>query len=333
MIKGKGFYIWELYAQEVLAPVVLANKLAEEGFSHVIIKVADGPYLFNVRNGADLVVPYLDTLRERGLAVWGFQFVYGNDPAGEARMGIRRSQELGLDGLVIDGEGQYYHKALAAERYMSDLRAGLGSSFPLALSSFRWPTVHAPFPFEQFMNSCDIAMPQVYWMGNWDSAGELRRCVNEYRARWKKPIIPTGAAFQERGWRAQPAEIVAFFEEVKRQDLPGCNFWELANSIRYGLYDTVASLEWSDQPVPEPEPEPKPEPGPQVITIQNPRSDRLNLRSAPAVSAETFRGQLHNGTQVEVLEEKQVGQDVWLRVKVEGWIAKRVGGRSYLEGV
>jgi hypothetical protein len=83
---------------------------------------------------------------------------------------------------------------------------------------------------------------------------------------------------------------------------------------------------------PLPPPPPPPAPEPVTMTIDNPWSDRINLRSAPIVSTETLKGQLHDGTQVEVLEEKVVGGDVFIRVRAEGWIAKRYQGRNYIGG-
>ena len=58
--------------------------------------------------------------------------------------------------------------------------------------------------------------------------------------------------------------------------------------------------------------------GPEKATI---KATRLNIRAEPNGQAERLAGHLFQGTEVEVLEEK----DGWCRVKVEleGWVSKR----------
>lgn len=331
MISGKGIYIWQLFDDLIPDPETLAEQLVETGFAHVVIKVSNAAYVYN-HSGGDLVPSYLAAFRAVGIAVWGFQYVYGNDPIGEARQGIQRTLNLGLDGLVIDAEGEYKHKGAAAARYMSDLRAGL-PGVPLALSSYRWPSVHPEFPWREFLAKVDLVMPQVYWVDANNPAEQLRKSIAEYASLAPaKPYIPTGAAYHERGFTATDGQMTEFFQAVKAERLLGCNFWELSNSLRYNLFNTLARLSWSGQtenPEP-PEPEPEPEPTSR-ITLANPYSDRMNFRSDPAVSTETLQGQLYDGTTAEILERKTVGQDEWLRVSVEGWIAKRVSGREYVQ--
>jgi hypothetical protein len=318
MITGKGFFIWQLSDDMIDQPTDLARTLREQGFSHVLIKIADGSLYYNTQ----LIDSYRDALQEAGLQVWGWQYVYGNDPINEAKTAIRRMLDLGLTGLVIDAEGEYKNRAAAAERYMKDLRAGLPGVL-LGLSSYRWPSIHPEFPWREFLAKVDFVMPQVYWVEADNPAEQLVKSIREYAGLAPaKPYIPTGAAYQERGWEPTPTEIREFFNQVQLSRLSGCNFWELANSRRYGLYDTVANLVWGEV---------APEPEPQYITLANPFSDRMNLRTEPTVSTETVQGQLLDGVEVEVLEERTVGQDIWLRVRAEGWIVKKYQGRVYVE--
>jgi hypothetical protein len=321
MITGKGYFIWQLDDDQIPQQDALARMLTGAGFSHVIIKVADGPYAYN----ADLLPTYVEALQRAGIQVWGFQYIYLDDPINEARKGIRQVLDLGLAGLIIDAEGECKGKAAAAERYMKDLRAGLPGVL-LGLSSYRWPSLHPEFPWREMLAKVDFVMPQVYWVGADNPAGQLDKSMREYAGLAPaKPYIPTGAAYQERGWEPTPAQIVVFFQAVKAARLLGCNFWELANSLRYGLYSTVAGLNWDGTTPPIPEPDTK------TILLSNPYSDRMNFRIAPAVSTETVQGQLLDGTLLEVLEEVVDGQDIWLRVRAEGWIVKRYQGRVYVE--
>jgi len=82
--------------------------------------------------------------------------VRGDDPIGEAHLGVTRMKELGLDGYVIDAEGEYKDsgKKVAAHRYMEELRAGLPRT-TIAFSSYRFPLQHPRIPFETFMENID----------------------------------------------------------------------------------------------------------------------------------------------------------------------------------
>jgi hypothetical protein len=321
MINGKGYYIWQLDDDMIPQQDALARMLTGAGFSHVIIKVVDGPYAYN----AELLPIYVEELQRAGIQVWGFQYIYLDDPINEARKAISQVRSLGLDGLIIDAEGECKGKSAAAARYTTDLRAGLPGVL-LGLSSYRWPSVHPEFPWREMLAKVDFVMPQVYWVEADNPAGQLDKSMREYAGLAPaKPYIPTGAAYHENGWEPTPAQIIVFFQAVKAARLPGCNYWELANSMRYGLYSTVAGLSW-DGTTP-----PIPGPVTETILLSNPYSDRMNFRSAPTVSTETVQGQLLDGTQVEVLEEVAVGQDIWLRVRAEGWIVKKYQGRVYVE--
>lgn len=317
MISGKGFYIWQLADKEIPLPEFLASVAKEHKFSHLLLKVADGSRSYNV-DGAPAVV---EACHAEGIEVWGWQYVYGASPVYEGLTAIRRMDELDLDGFVIDAESEYKQAgAPAAKIYMNQIMGKIEK--PIALSSYRWPSLHPEFPWDEFMQHVDIAMPQVYWMQAHNPTAQLARCVSEYRARWPEiPVIPTGAAFQEGGWQASEEEIAAFAQAVKDQGLSGYNFWEWANAVRYGLWETVANLdvELAD-------------PGTVVPTMATVETGVINLRSAPNASTNANRiGQLMRGTQGEIVEIEQRGRETWVKVQVEGWIAAEYYGSKLAE--
>lgn len=125
-LKGKGFFIWKIRDAEGGNPEAIANTAQAAGFTHVLLKIADGSYPYNVdRNtNVDLTEPVVHALRQRGISVWGWHYVYGNGPVGEANIAIRRLEQLNLDGYVVDAEAEYKEpgKANAARIYMEKLR-------------------------------------------------------------------------------------------------------------------------------------------------------------------------------------------------------------------
>jgi hypothetical protein len=107
---GKGYFLWKIPQVMKGDPAAIASKAVDAGLSHVLIKIADGAdwvYNYNDDDEVDLVPPVRDALLEAGLSVWGWHYVRGDDPVGEANLAIERMKELGLEGYVIDAEGEY----------------------------------------------------------------------------------------------------------------------------------------------------------------------------------------------------------------------------------
>ncbi|MCL4560717.1 MAG: hypothetical protein M1281_08900, partial [Chloroflexi bacterium] len=158
-LEGKGFFIWKIPSCEGGSADAIAAAAQASGFTHVIIKIADGTIASNYDRGlgVDLVPPVAQALRSRGLHVWGWHYVYGSDPLGEARIAIQRIQDLNLEGYVIDAESEYKQsgKATAANKYMNALRNSL-PTLPFALSSYRFPSYHRDLPWSVFLEKCDL---------------------------------------------------------------------------------------------------------------------------------------------------------------------------------
>jgi len=255
-LKGKGYYIWQVKQCENGDPDRITDLAREANLSHVLIKIADGafPYNIDLDNGYDYARPAIKRLQAHGIQVWGWQYIYGNYPDQEAEIGVTRALELGVDGFVVDAELEYQSpsKAPAASRYMNILRSNLGS-MPFALSSYRYPSYHADFPWVNFLERCDYNMPQVYWEQSHHKAGEqLQRCVNEFRnIRPFRPIIPTGPTYKQGGWIPYKEEIIEFMEVAKKLGLSGVNFWYWDGCRRYmpDFWDLVRGYQYDAEPV------------------------------------------------------------------------------------
>jgi len=254
-LQGKGFYTWKLPNCEGGDATRFAATAKAAGLSHVLIKIADGTTVYNGTWGdpKDWVTPIVSALRAEGIQIWGWQYVYGRDPIGEANVAVRRSQQYNVDGFVIDAEKEYKEsgKAEAARRYMTQLRNGLPNT-PLALSSYRYPSLHPQLPWKDFLEKCDINMPQVYWMQSHNPAAQLQRCLKEFAAMSPvRPIIPTGAAFREGGWEPSVAEVQEFLTSAKTLGLPAANFWvwdDARMGILPGLWETIAQFNFGSGP-------------------------------------------------------------------------------------
>jgi len=254
---GKGFFTWKLPRCEEGDPDAIVATAKAANLTHLVVKVADGtvPYYGTWGDPTDWVTPLVQKLHAEGLMVWGWHYIYGANPVGEANLSIKRIQQLELDGLAIDAEKEYKEpgKAEAAKRYMTQLRNTLGNEYPLALSSYRFPSLHPQIPWREFLQKCTINMPQVYWMGAHNPGAQLERCVKEFQAMSpNRPIIPTGLACIEHGFQPSPEEEQEFLETAEALNLSAVNYWmwDHARSGRMpGIWETIAEYNYPGGPV------------------------------------------------------------------------------------
>jgi hypothetical protein len=253
-LKGKGFFTWELPRCDKGDPQAIARAAKNAKLSHVLVKIADGVLTYNGRWGIeeDLVTPVVHALRTEGIEVWGWHYVYGENPIAEANRAIRRIRQYDLDGYVIDAEKEYKEpgKETSARRFMSQLRSSL-PDVCIALSSYRFPSLHPQIPWKEFLDKCDFSMPQVYWMKAHNPGEQLVRCIKEYSILTpSRPIVPTGAAFIQHGWQSTPEETVEFMRTAQDHNLSAVNYWEWSNArseYMPGVWDSIATYPWSGE--------------------------------------------------------------------------------------
>ena len=262
---GKGWFIWQVGRCEGGSPQAVAEKAVAAGLTHVLLKVAERTFAYGFdRNGRDLVAPVVDALRQKGLQVWGWHYVYGEKPVDEARIAVQRSTQLGLDGYVVDAEVEYKQpgRSAAARTFMSALRSGLPGSTLVALSSFRYPSLHRQLPWRAFLEHCDLVMPQVYWEQAHNPAQQLARSVSELSnpelVGFVRPVVPTGAAYGSGNWRATPDDVAKFLTQAQTLGLAAANLysWDYATSKgNTDLWDAAAQFDWATGTIEQPRPE------------------------------------------------------------------------------
>jgi hypothetical protein len=254
--RGKGFFTWKLTQAEGGYPTLIAATAKSAGLSHVMIKIADGevPYLGEYGNPKDYVTPTVEALRREGIQVWGWHYVYGDDPISEADIAIQRVKQYNIDLYAIDAEIEYKApgRYLAARRFMNRLRASL-PDLPIALCSYRYPSLHPELPWKDFLEQCDYSMPQVYWKAKHDPAYQLERCYREYQTRVpSRPLIPVGAAFHESGWQPTVDDVQVFLHKAQELNLSAVSFWEWTDARSGnlpGIWEAVRDTHWPGDPV------------------------------------------------------------------------------------
>jgi hypothetical protein len=247
-LQGKGFFIWKVLDCENGNPEAIATLAQSAGLSHVLVKIADTIYSYNVIDGSDKAAPLANALRGRGIQVWGWHYCKGNDPIGEADKAIERVKGLNLDGYVVDAEGEYKQpgKRSAATKFMNRLRSGLPDT-PIALSSYRYPSYHPQLPFSEFLEKCDYNMPQVYWLQADNPGDQLERCIREFQGLTPfRPIVPTGAAFKEHGWQPTADQATEFLQAAQSNNLTAANFysWDSCRKYLPEIWSAIFNYDW-----------------------------------------------------------------------------------------
>ena len=255
-ITGKGFFIWKIKDCEHGDPKTITKVAQSAGLTHVLLKIADGAFPYNVNRDTkeDYVKPLVKELRSAGISVWGWHYVYGNYPIDEANIAVKRMKELDLTGYVIDAEWEYKEpgKSNAASTYMKILRKGFPEKL-IALSSYRFPSYHPQLPWKTFLEYCDFNMPQVYWEQAHNPDPQLARTVREFKAMSpSRPVIATGPTYRAGGWVPTKEDLLEFLKSAKTNNLPAVNFfsWDECRPAYPGLWQTIEDFSW-DKPISE----------------------------------------------------------------------------------
>ncbi|HLA44650.1 MAG TPA: peptidoglycan DD-metalloendopeptidase family protein, partial [Aggregatilineales bacterium] len=263
MLRGKGYFIWQIENCASDA-ATLVSRAVDAGLGHVIIKIADGSniYPMNDPDGSreKLTAESIKGLRNAGIEVWGWQFVYGANPGPEdkAKRLVQRMHALGLEGVCISTQHLANNRWTAenAQVYMDTLvnmlaRAGIGNP-QLALSSYRIPSQQPDFPFDDFMLFCQVAMPECYWIAKngGDPIATLQAAYDDWFQQFPtKSIVPLGAAYGDNVtiggetfyWKARTDQITMFLNQANAMNVEAVSFWSWQHAWQQGLWDAVSA--------------------------------------------------------------------------------------------
>ena len=251
MLIGKGYFIDQILNCENGDSDAIVNKAVHADLSHIVIKIANctEPSNIDLNQGLDYAQHTARVLQSHGIQAWGWQYITGDDPIGEANQAIQRIKSLNLDGFVINAEKEYKApgKDKAARVYMSTLRS-VFPDLPLALSSYRFPSYHPQLPWLEFLEKCDVNMPKVFWIQAHNPYAQLARCLSEFETLLPfRPIIPTAAVFATDDWQPSSQEISEFIGGAVEHNLSAVNFWNwdsVHSDNLMDLWNTVQIFTW-----------------------------------------------------------------------------------------
>lgn len=191
----QGMWIWYVdQSQGGSVPAIIATAHRHH-IGTVYVKSGDGTTRWD-QFSRTLVAE----LHHGGLKVCAWQFVYGEAPLAEARIGAESVAD-GADCLVIDAEADYEGRYASADLYLSRLRAAIGANYPLSLAGFPYVDYHPAFPYSVFLGpgGATINQPQMYWKAIGTSVRGVFAHTYLYNRVWGRPIFPIGQTYEAPG--------------------------------------------------------------------------------------------------------------------------------------
>ena len=187
----QGMWVWYVdQADGGSAPAIVAAA-KRAGIGTLYVKAGDGGTVWSQFSPG-----LVEALHRGGLDVCAWQFVYGDNPVAEARVGATAVRR-GADCLAIDAEGQYEGKYAAADRYVRALRARIGAALPLSLAGFPYVDYHPAFPYSVFLGpeGATANQPQMYWKAIGTSVRTVYEHTYTFNRLWGRPIYPLGQTY------------------------------------------------------------------------------------------------------------------------------------------
>jgi hypothetical protein len=222
-VAGDASWIW--YVSDAGGSGAAIGRAARRhGLDAVFVKSGDGSnYWSQFDHGL------VRAIHDRGVDVCAWQFVYGNSPKKEARIGARAVDE-GADCLIIDAESDYEGEYAAADTYLSKLRRAIGDDYPLALSSFPYVDYHPAFPYSVFLgpDGAQYNVPQLYWYAIGDPLVHAVRHTYAFNRPYDRPQFPVGQTWQDPPKR----QLLGFRRLAEAYGSKGVSWWSWQDTRR-----------------------------------------------------------------------------------------------------
>jgi hypothetical protein len=214
---GQGMWIHQLSHTERGDVAAIAARASSAGLTHVVVKAAHGTIWW-----PQFSPSLVDALHAAGLRVCAYQRALARRPGTEARV-LARAVAVGADCLVIDAEVEYQGRYAGAWRYVRALRAAIGPSLPVGLTSFPYVDLHGTFPYSVFLGpgGAQVNLPQMYWRLLGTGVDGVFARAWAANAVYGRPIVPLGQTFGP----ARGSEVVRFRSLAAARGAPGVGWW------------------------------------------------------------------------------------------------------------
>jgi Putative peptidoglycan binding domain len=223
---GNGMWIWYVNQSNGGRVSSIAKRAQAAGIRTLFIKAGDGRKAWAQFNKS-----LVRKLHSYGLHVCAWQYVYGRNPASEAKIGAYAKSQ-GAECFVIDAEAEVEGKYAAASTYMRKLRAGVGKNYPIGIAGFPYVDFHPGYPYSVFLGpgGAQFNVPQMYWRAIGVSVDFIYQHTYTYNEIWGRPIAPLGQTYQ-----APPrSQLLRFRDLASAYRAPGLSWWSWQATISSG---------------------------------------------------------------------------------------------------
>ena len=250
IINGKTIFSWNVPAYLNGNPYEFAKGLFEAGFEGVCLKGGDGINVFKQKHlgpwplwGENIKDELVTALRKYRISVYIWHYIYGVDPIGELQVANNLCSRFKPDGYIWNPEGAFDSKPNAEDsaRFISKK---LNESHPNISQGLCWwalPKNPANFAIEwhpirvakAFLETVDVLMPMVYWMGRTssDAISYLTKSLSIWETIGNFRLMPIGRAYIGDSGSIDPLAITAFANNVDllkvEINIVGISWWSL----------------------------------------------------------------------------------------------------------
>lgn len=223
-----GMWIWYVSSSHGGDTREIIKQARRSKIGTLYIKSGDGTDVWSQFNK-----PLIRKFQKAGLNVCGWQYVYGDKPAQEAKVSAV-AKRRGADCFVIDAEAEYEGNYSGADKYIRELRRRVGKKFPLSLSTFPYVNYHPAFPYSVFLGpgAAQANLPQIYWDAIGDTVRESIAVTWLNNRLYKREIYPVGQTYDD----PRAKELTAFRRYSQNYGTaPSWWSWQETNSAEWNV--------------------------------------------------------------------------------------------------
>ena len=264
-VTGKGIWIWKIYDTDDDGKIDSGNlpsvieKTKSAGIRWVVIKFGDGSdywptnperklYKWFKKNNYTLS-DIINGFHNAGIKIFGWHYVYGDDPTEEADVSNKILNISGIDGLIIDVEPWEKHwggNPEGEEEKLELIRDEHPHDF-IAYTTYARSGGDIDDYYKVYSRYCDAVMPQAYWAARpLTPEKEIEKMEEAWGSVYDKwegiPIIPVGQGgyLSDIGGRdIYNGEISRFCNKLQDSGYEGVSIY------RYGIMDEAAWDEYA----------------------------------------------------------------------------------------
>jgi hypothetical protein len=266
--RGRGMWIYTV--DDVLRSYLSIENCVREmqrcRLNHIWVRIHGRAYLGDaLHSNPQKLKDLIAAARQAGIAVAGWGWCQGDDPAAEVELAANALTTFGLTDYVADieqGVNDAHWTPAEVLTFINGIRARMQPGAGLGISSHGFIEYQDPAIFDEAAKVADCLNPQAYWYTDKPNAKMLkfakaseadyplhspaayvRLCFDRWTKRYKRPIVVSGQTCPEADLKRDGAEqkLSQFLKEFEPPPgLVGLNFWHWGSTDK-AMRDALAA--------------------------------------------------------------------------------------------